>query len=44
MGVNFRTYDFVKNWLINNKYEVSNYEPQKNKTFWRNYYLYGSKI
>ena len=44
MGVNFRTYDFVKNWLINNKYKVSNYEPQKNKTFWRNYYLYGSKI
>ena len=44
MGVNFRTYDYVKNWLINNKYKVSNYEPQKNKTFWRNYYLYGSKI
>ena len=43
-GVNFRTYDYVKNWLINNKYKVSNYEPQKNKTFWRNYYLYGSKI
>lgn len=43
MGVNFRTYDFVKNWLINNKYKVTNYEPQKNKTFWRNYYLYGSK-
>ncbi len=42
-GVNFRTYDFVKNWLINNKYKVTNYEPQKNKTFWRNYYLYGSK-
>ena len=44
MGVNFRTYDYVKNWLISNKYKVSNYEPQKNKTFWRNYYLYGSKI
>ena len=43
-GTNFRTYEYVKNWLKVNNYDVAGYEPQKTKTFWRNYYLYGSRI
>jgi len=42
-GINYKSYDFVRTWLEESGYTVSNYKPHNPKTIWRNYYLFGSK-
>jgi FkbM family methyltransferase len=42
-GINYKSYDFVRTWLEESGYAVSNYKPHNPKTIWRNYYLFGSK-
>ena len=43
LGINNRTYDHVKSFLVKNKYVIKNYQPQDSR-IWRNYYLYGKMI
>ena len=42
MGPSTRTYDWVYNWLIKNKYYVKKYLPESLNEFAMNYYLYGN--
>ena len=40
IGPSFRTFDFVRDWLTTNNYNVSIY-PEKLEKYWENYYVYG---
>ena len=40
MGPSTRTYDWINNWLLQNKYSVMQY-PESLENFYMNYYLFG---
>jgi FkbM family methyltransferase len=43
IAVEFRSYEFVKNWLQTACYRTSRFSPTDSDQWWRNYYLYGAK-
>ncbi len=42
IGIETRTYEYVRSWLSDANYMIKTYQPQQLTTPWRNYYLYGS--